>query len=94
MGLMFEKGSQFESAYGSYNPSEPCFYCYRPLSGEVILNWMGSSKQDLYLHPGCFLELVTRMFRDLHQIELKADYHVTKNASPKDAKRDETVVRQ
>jgi hypothetical protein len=38
--------------------------------------------QDLLLHPGCFLELITRLFHDLHQIELKIDYRVLKNASP------------
>jgi len=38
--------------------------------------------QDLLLHPGCFLELTTRLFSDLHRIELIVDYHMLKNASP------------
>jgi hypothetical protein len=66
----------------AYNPADPCFYCHDPLSGEVVLYW-GGSVGDIYFHPGCFLEMATRMFRDLHNVELAYDYRVLKNAAPR-----------
>ena len=72
------------TAYGPYDPEDHCFYCSKGLSGEAVLYWMGHNG-DLHLHPGCFIEMTTRLFRDLHEIELIADYRVLQNASPKPA---------
>jgi len=71
-------------AYGTYDSDQPCFYCGKALSGEAILYWRGPSPEpakaqspaDLFLHPGCFLEMATRLFRDLHAVECVMDYRV------------------
>jgi len=74
-----------KGAYGTYDSEQDCFYCDEKLSGEAILYWRGNAKTqvDLSLHPGCFVELTTRLFRDLHAIESVMDYRVVRDASPR-----------
>lgn len=79
---------RLHDAHGAYNPDDRCFYCSENLSGEAVLYWAGNAASgtgsaDLHLHPGCFIELTTRLFRDLHAIQCVMDYRVIQNASPR-----------
>jgi hypothetical protein len=79
------------TAYGPYHDADRCFYCGDYLSGEAVLYWSGFSADprhpqrkghaDLHLHPGCFIEITTRLFSDFHRIEFVTNHHQLKNAS-------------
>lgn len=54
---------------------EECFYCHDVI-GKIsrknpVLYWMGDP--SLIVHPNCFQDLVVRMYRDLHEIQIKTN---------------------
>jgi len=56
------------SAHHQYRcPDRACFYCGRRV-GFPHVTWNGHGS-DLVLHLPCFIELTTRLFRDLHEME-------------------------
>jgi hypothetical protein len=42
-----------------------CFYCGTMLRDPAI-HWMGAT-DEIFLHPGCCVDLTIRLFRDVHQ---------------------------
>ena len=42
-----------------------CFYCGKATSDPSI-HWMGFDA-DIFLHPGCCVDLAVRLFRDVHE---------------------------
>lgn len=57
----------------------PCFYCHYPLKGNVVM-WWGAGA-DIYLHPGCTVELSIRLLSDVHGIEHTTHTSITAGAS-------------
>ena len=52
-----------------------CFFCFEVLTlwGDTrtpIIHWAGATG-DIYLHPDCVLQLAIRMFRDVHEVQIK-----------------------
>ncbi len=69
MGLINVPGK--ESVYDMFDePEEQCFYCDKVLGSTPTLLWMGSTG-FLRLHPNCFMDLTTRLFRDYHELQCK-----------------------
>lgn len=68
MGVLSDK---LEGREYIYPPTkiENCFYCSRP-PADPMMYWQGS--HELFLHPGCFIQLTTRLMRDFHQLEYDA----------------------
>ena len=54
----------------------PCFYCGKALDAEPAIGWIGQTS-EIYLHARCTVEFILRMFRDVHQWELKTGNLVT-----------------
>ena len=51
-----------------------CFFCSQPFidfspSDQPAIMWHGGSQGELWLHSDCFIQLVARMFRDVHELE-------------------------
>ena len=42
-----------------------CFYCGRVLRDPAIY-WIGAT-DEIFLHPGCCMDLTVRLFRDVYQ---------------------------
>lgn len=53
---------------GMWVDGRPCFFCREEVFAPALF-WMGET--DLLLHPTCFVQLATRLFRDLHELERK-----------------------
>ncbi len=68
MAICFDEAG----AYGGAIPCDhtECFYCDKVMSFPHI-SWLGGGPTEVILHPMCFVELSTRLFRDLHEIECK-----------------------
>ena len=47
----------------------PCFYCGETISEDGVF-WMGHGQAQLYLHEQCCLNLVVRLFRDVHELQI------------------------
>lgn len=52
---------------------ETCFYCGSPLH-DPALYWMGATG-DMYLHPGCWVDLSARLYRDLHEWQRQSRFY-------------------
>ena len=50
---------------------EECFYCLKEITDKRALCWRGVD--HIYLHPKCFIELTTRLFRDYHEMQITPD---------------------
>ena len=46
-----------------------CFYCGEVISDDGV-TWIGYSGFDLTLHEQCCLNLVVRLFRDIHELQI------------------------
>ena len=56
-----------EEEYFSHR-GEKCFYCWKTITDKRALCWRGID--HIYLHPKCFIELTTRLFRDYHEMQI------------------------
>ena len=64
----YSDGSVDVTCFHAGNQTE-CFYCYQVIDEETYaVQWRGGD-HDLWLHPGCVMELSLRLFRDVHEIE-------------------------
>ncbi len=59
---------------------QDCFYCGEALTSPAI-HWMGTGF-NLIVHPGCCVELVIRLLRDVYQIENESRIKVTARTLP------------
>lgn len=50
-----------------------CFYCGKATSDPAI-HWMGFP-MDIFLHPGCCVDLSIRLLRDVHQWQCVHHHH-------------------
>jgi hypothetical protein len=55
--------------------SADCFYCGHPMTSPGI-QWLGSTG-EIWLHPGCVVELTIRLYRDVHEIECRSHLYMT-----------------
>jgi len=51
---------------------QPCFYCGEDCRDPAV-HWAGASG-SIYLHPACVAPWITRLIRDLHELENPAYY--------------------
>jgi len=50
---------------------EKCFYCGQ-ITEDPAIHWMGFDS-DIFLHPGCCVDLSIRLFRDVHEWQCSQD---------------------
>ncbi len=63
--------------WGCELPEEQvCFFCGMVIRAVAIF-WMGAGA-ELWLHPGCAVELTIRLFRDVHEVELGTSTYVAR----------------
>jgi len=65
MSLTGARPSDVSAGFIHTANGESCFYCGTALQ-DPALHWMGATG-DIFLHPGCFVDLSTHLFRDLHE---------------------------
>jgi hypothetical protein len=72
-----------EDTYAWGIKGEVCLYCGRETAPPLVV-WHGSGRGDgvtlVVLHPGCVVELMIRMIRDVHEVEIRTHEGVTRDA--------------
>jgi hypothetical protein len=58
-------------------PTDCCLYCGRRISGPCIW-WRGDTTEvkeanNIWLHPECAIQLMIRISRDIHEIQIKTN---------------------
>ncbi len=70
MGLFKTIDFQSEASEHFHHPTDDCFYCAEPLTGDTWIFWNGTEAQ-IWMHPACAGRLADALNKDWREYQLK-----------------------